>query len=73
MEQSKKRKRRIVKQQAEKIEHPGRPAGLAKSRKIQRAERECEIQFLKLCSQIRIDDFKKERAENQKNERRLKR
>lgn len=73
MKQSKKRKRRYVKQQAVKIEHPGRPAGLTRTRKIQRTEKEREIQFLKLCSQIRLEDFKKERADNQRNERRLKR
>ena len=73
MEQNKKRKRRYIKQQAVKIEHPGRPAGLAKTRKIQRTERDREIQFLKLCSQIRLEDFKKDRAENQRNSRRLKR
>ena len=73
MEQIKKRKRRYVKKQAVKIEHPGRPAGLTRTRKIQRTERDREIQFLKLCAQIRLNDFKQERAETQRNERRLKR
>jgi hypothetical protein len=57
----------------EKTEIFGRPAGLAKTRKIIRAEKEREYQFLRLCSQIKIDDFKKERAERQRDERRAKR
>lgn len=38
-----------------------------------RIEREKEIQFLKLCSQIRIKDIKKDRADNQRDQRKLKR
>jgi len=51
----------------------GIPAGLAKSRKIQKADKDKEIQFLKLCSQIRLNNFKQDRSDNQKNTRRLKR
>jgi hypothetical protein len=57
----------------EKTEILGRPAGLAKTRKIIRAEKEREFQFLKLCSQIRLNDYKQKRAEEQMNERRAKR
>ena len=49
------------------------PAGLTKSHKIIRTEKDKEIQFLRLCSQIRLDDFKQERSERQRIERRTKR
>jgi len=45
------------------------PAGLQKSRKMIRAQRDREIQFLKLCTMIKIDDFKQSRAERQKQDR----
>jgi hypothetical protein len=48
-------------------------AGLARSHKIIRIEKGKEIQFMKICSQIRLDDFKTKRSENQREERRLKR
>ena len=56
-----------------KIEISGRPAGLAKSRRMIKTEKDKEIQFMKLCSQIRLDDYKKDRAEQQRNDRILKR
>jgi hypothetical protein len=57
----------------EKIYIPDSSAGLARSHKVIRIEREKEIQFLKLCCQIKLDDSKKIRSENQREERRLKR
>ena len=59
---------RIEKTATEKI-----PAGIARTKKIIRTERIKEIQFMKLCSQIRIEDYRKERAERQKTERKAKR
>jgi hypothetical protein len=49
------------------------PAGLAKSHRIIRTEKDKEIQFMKLCTQIRINDFKKARSERQREERIAKR
>jgi hypothetical protein len=57
----------------EKIFIPDSSAGLARSHKVIRIERGKEVQFMKLCCQIRLDDSKKIRAENQREERRLKR
>ena len=44
-----------------------------KSHKIIRAERIRELQFLKLCAQIQLNDKKNERSNNQRSERILKR
>jgi len=57
----------------EKIFIPDSLAGLARTHKIIRIEREKEIQFMKLCCQIRLDDFKKTRSEKQREDRKLKR
>ena len=57
----------------EKIENSGAPAGLAKTRKLIRAEKDMEIQFMKLCSKIKLNDCKKTRAEKQRIERKSKR
>ena len=57
----------------EKIFIPDSCAGLARSHKVIRIERGKEIQFMKLCCQIKLDDSKKIRSENQREERRLKR
>ena len=38
-----------------------------------RIEKEKEVVFMKICSQIKLDDFKKKRADSQKEERKLKR
>jgi hypothetical protein len=57
----------------EKIYIPTSFAGLARSHKIIRIENGKEIQFMKICSQIRLDDFKTKRSVNQREERRLKR
>jgi len=48
-------------------------AGLAKTHKIIRIEKGKEIQFMKLCSQIRFDDSKKTRSDKQREDRKLKR
>ena len=48
-------------------------AGLARSQKIIRTEKAMEVQFIKLCSQIRLDDFKKQRSDKQMEDRRQKR
>ena len=57
----------------EKFENCGTPAGLAKTRKIIRAEKDREIQFMKICAKIRLQDCKKTRAEKQRNDRKAKR
>jgi len=57
----------------EKIDNSGAPAGLAKTRKIIRAEKDREIQFMKICARIKINDCKKDRAEKQRNDRKEKR
>ena len=49
------------------------PAGIAKSHRLIRIQKEKEIQFLKLCSMIKLDDIKTVRALNQRNERKSKR
>ena len=51
----------------------GRPAGMARTRKLISAQKAMEKQFMLLCSQIHLDECKEERAENQRNERRAKR
>ena len=51
----------------------GLPAGLTKSKRIIRSERDKENQFMKLCKQIELENFKENRAENQRFERRAKR
>lgn len=57
----------------EKTYIPTSFAGLARSHKIIRIEKGKEIQFMKICSQIRFDNFREKRSENQREERRLKR
>ena len=51
----------------------GNPAGLARSHKIIRAVKAQEIQFMLVCSQIRLNEKIQARAEDQRNERRAKR
>ena len=60
---------KILKPQREKIEPPGRPAGISRSRKMIATENAKEIQFMRLCKQIRLDDYKRERADNQRSDR----
>jgi len=57
----------------EKIFIPDSCAGLTRSHKVIRIEREKEVQFMKLCCQIRLNDSNKIRSENQREERKLKR
>jgi hypothetical protein len=58
---------------SEKIELPTRLSGLAKTHRLIMIEKHKEIQFMMLCAQIRLDDFKKQRADHQRDERREKR
>ena len=67
-----KRKLRIQSPAQAKVEVPRRPR-LNKTKRIIRTEKSREIQFLTLCSRIRIDDFKNERSEQQRQERSAKR
>jgi hypothetical protein len=55
------------------IELPSNFPGLARSHRLIMIERSKEIQFMKLCAQIHLDDFKKDRADLQRNDRRAKR
>ena len=57
----------------EKVELPTRLAGLTKTHRLIMIEKQKELQFMILCDQIRRNDFKKERAESQKELRREKR
>ena len=64
---------KILTSKFEKVYIPDSSAGLARTHKIIRIEKGKEIQFMKICSQIRFDDFKNKRADCQREERRLKR
>ena len=66
-------KNRVQTSRFEKTIIPVVSAGLARTHKIIRIEKGKEIQFMKLCSQIRLDDSKKIRSDNQRNQRKLKR
>ena len=55
------------------IDIPRTPAGLQKTRKLIRTEKDREIQFLKLCALINFENTRQERSEKQRNERRMKR
>jgi hypothetical protein len=57
----------------DKIFIPDSSSGLARTHKIIRIENEREIQFMKLCCQIRLNDTKKTRSEKQREDRKLKR
>ena len=67
------RKEKVLRPQKVKIENNGRPAGLAKTRKIIMVEKAKEVQFMKMCAEIKFNDKRSERADNQRDERRLKR
>jgi hypothetical protein len=58
---------------SEKIELPTNLSGLAKAHRLIMIERHKEIQFMKLCAQIHLNDFKKKRADMQRDQRREKR
>jgi hypothetical protein len=64
---------RVLASRFEKAFIPISSAGLARTHKIIRIEKGKEIQFMKLCCQIRLDDSKKIRAGNQREERKRKR
>ena len=66
---------RIIKlaPKSEKVELPTRLSGLAKTHRLIMIEKHKEIQFMMLCAQIRVDDFKKHRADCQRDQRREKR
>jgi len=49
------------------------PAGLSRTKRIIKAEQDKELQFLILCSQIHLNDFKANRSEQQRNQRIAKR
>jgi hypothetical protein len=49
------------------------PVGLSRTHRVIRIEKLKEVQFMNLCSQIRITEFKQTRAEAQRKERREKR
>jgi hypothetical protein len=66
-------RKRVLTPRFEKIFISKSSARLARTHKIIRIEREKEIQFMKLCCQIRLDDTKKMRADNQREQRKLKR
>ena len=52
---------------------PDGSARLSRTHMIIRIEKGREIQFMKLCSQIRLDDTKQIRGDSQREERKLKR
>ena len=52
---------------------PAIPAGLSRTHRIINAMMAKENQFLLLCAQIRLNENKKERAENQRRVRKAKR
>ena len=68
-----KRKEKILRPQKVKFDNAGRPAGLARTRKLIMVEKSREAQIIKLCAQIKFDDKREERADIQREERRLKR
>ena len=69
MEPKKKIKRRRITAGYKKIEFHGSPAGLARSHRLIQVERDLEIQFMKICSQIKLDNYRKVRSESQREDR----
>jgi hypothetical protein len=57
----------------EKTFIPNSSAVLARSHRLIRIEQEKEILFMCLCSHIHLDNFRKNRSEKQREERRQKR
>ena len=49
------------------------PAGLSRTKRIIKAEQDKELQFLLLCTQINLNDYKATRSEQQRNQRIAKR
>ena len=62
-----------IKSKADIVELPANFPGLAKSHRLIMIERQKEIQFMKLYEQIHLDDYRKDRADMQRNDRRAKR
>jgi hypothetical protein len=62
-----------ISSKSEKIELPTNLSGLAKTHRLIMVEKHKEIQFMKLCAQIRLNDFKKQRTDRQRDDRREKR
>jgi hypothetical protein len=58
---------------SDNIELPSNFPGLARSHRLIMIEKSKEIQFMKLCAQIHLDEFKKDRADLQRSDRRAKR
>lgn len=56
-----------------KSEPPKGHSGLARTHRLIMIEKHKEIQFMLLCDQIRANDFKKQRADMQRDIRREKR
>lgn len=69
MEPNKRIKRKRITSEFKKVETFGTPAGLARTHRLIRVERDLEIQFIKVCSQIRLNEFRKDRSESQRDER----
>jgi len=65
--------KKVMTSKFDKIYIHSSSAGLARTHRIIRIEREKEIQFMKICCQIRLDDSKTSRADNQREQRKLKR
>jgi hypothetical protein len=57
----------------EKTFIPDSSAALARAHRIIRIEHEKEILFMSICSQIHLNEFRKNRSERQRVNRRLKR
>jgi hypothetical protein len=65
-----------IQRQSSKIERiniPSGSSGLTRSHRLIRIEKEKEQLFIKICTQIRLNDYKKNRSNNQRDLRRLKR
>jgi hypothetical protein len=64
---------RVPISQLDKTFLPASSAKLVRTHRLIRIEKEKEILFMKICSQIHLDDFKKNRSKHQREERKLKR
>jgi hypothetical protein len=73
MEPIKRIKRQRINTEHKKVDTFGAPAGLARTHRLIRVERDLEIQFIKVCSKIKLNDYRKARSESQRDERLSKR
>jgi hypothetical protein len=73
MSSNTRQRERILTSKFEKTFIPVSSAGIAKTHKMIRIEKGKEMQFMKLFCQIRLDDSKKIRSDNQREQRKLKR